>query len=112
MDTQIKISNVKSNKIYQGAYKKIFAILNEDAIFCERYETDESVGYINGAKKELASEMGRSVGSMTYHQKHVLHILTKGEQGKPNYHSELPSVVNQILSERNMTISKMTYWFE
>ena len=48
MDTQIKISNVKSNKIYQGAYKKIFAILNEDAIFCERYETDESVGYING----------------------------------------------------------------
>ena len=90
----------------------------------QNFNNDELNFFVNGylnkvtqmdvtlAKKELASEMGRSVGSMTYHQKHVLHILTKGEQGKPNYHSELPSVVNQILSERNMTISKMTYWFE
>jgi len=64
------------------------------------------------AKRELASEMGRSFGSMTYHQKHVLNILTNGEEGKDNYSKDLPAVVNEIRQDRNMTISKMTYWFE
>lgn len=48
MDTIIKISNVKQNNPYQGAYKKIFAILEEDMIFCDRYETEDSKGYVDG----------------------------------------------------------------
>lgn len=64
------------------------------------------------AKRELASEMGRSVGSMTYHQKHVLNILTNGEEGKDNYNSALPAIVEEVRNDLGMTKSKMTYWFE
>lgn len=64
------------------------------------------------AKRELASEMGRSVGSMTYHQKHVLNILTNGEEGKDNYSKELPAVVEEVRQELELTKGKMTYWFE
>lgn len=90
----------------------------------QNFTKDELNYFVNGylnkvtqmdvtlAKRELASEMGRSIGSMTYHQKHVLNILTEGEQGKPNYSKELPSIVNEIRQDRNLTISKMTYWFE
>lgn len=90
----------------------------------QNFTNDELNYFVNGylnkvtkmdvtlAKRELASEMGRSIGSMTYHQKHVLHILTQGEQGKDNYSKELPSIVNEIRLARNLTISKMTYWFE
>lgn len=64
------------------------------------------------AKRELASEMGRSVGSMTYHQKHVLNILTNGEEGKDNYNSALPAIVEEVRNDLGMTKGKMTYWFE
>jgi hypothetical protein len=47
-NTNIIISNVKDDKKYQGAYARIFRILNADSIFVERWETDESVGFKNG----------------------------------------------------------------
>tara|TARA_R110002020_G_scaffold279642_1_gene495369 strand:+ start:633 stop:860 length:228 start_codon:yes stop_codon:yes gene_type:complete len=48
MNTLIIISKVKQENQYKGAYKKIFNILNKDSIFCERYETDKSIGYKEG----------------------------------------------------------------
>ena len=42
MTTEFKISNVKSEQKYKGAYAKIFLILNEDRIFSEVYESDDS----------------------------------------------------------------------
>lgn len=48
MNTNIIISNVKEKTKYRGAYLRIFKILNADSIFVERYETDESVGFVNG----------------------------------------------------------------
>lgn len=48
MNTQIIITNVQEESKYKGAYKRIFKILNADSIFVERYETDESVGFVNG----------------------------------------------------------------
>ena len=47
-NTNIKISNVKENKKYKGAYARIFKILNKDSIFVERFETDKSKGFENG----------------------------------------------------------------
>lgn len=47
-NTNIIISNVKEDKKYQGAYSRIFRILNANSIFIERWETDESVGFKNG----------------------------------------------------------------
>jgi hypothetical protein len=43
-----KIEGVKEDKKYQGAYKKIFDILNRERTFSEVYETDDSVGFIKG----------------------------------------------------------------
>ena len=48
MNTNIIISNVKEESKYKGAYSRIFKILNRDSIFVERYETDESVGFVDG----------------------------------------------------------------
>ena len=48
MNTNIIISNVKEDKKYKGAYARIFKILNRDSIFCERYETEQSKGFVNG----------------------------------------------------------------
>ena len=48
MNTQIEISNVKEDKKYKGAYASIFRVLNADSIFVERYETEESKGFVNG----------------------------------------------------------------
>lgn len=47
-NTNIVISNVKEDKKYKGAYARIFRILNADSIFTERYETDESLGFVDG----------------------------------------------------------------
>jgi hypothetical protein len=47
-NTHIMISNVSEERKYAGAYKRIFKILNADSIFIERYETDESIGFVNG----------------------------------------------------------------
>lgn len=46
--TNIIISNVKEDKKYNGAYAKIFRIINKDSIFTERYETEDSIGYKDG----------------------------------------------------------------
>jgi len=46
MKNQFKISNVNSSNKYNGAYAKIFLILNEDRIFTEVYELDNSIGLI------------------------------------------------------------------
>lgn len=46
MTTKFKISNVNSSNKYKGAYAKIFSILNEDRIFTEVYETDDSKGLV------------------------------------------------------------------
>lgn len=43
---QFKISNVTKENQYKGSYARIFKILNEDRIFTEAYETDESPGLI------------------------------------------------------------------
>jgi hypothetical protein len=43
-----KIEKVKSDKKYTGAYKKIFDILDKGRIFSKAYETEDSVGLING----------------------------------------------------------------
>ena len=43
---EFKISNVTKENQYKGAYAKIFSILNEDRIFTEVYETDDSKGLI------------------------------------------------------------------
>ena len=43
-----KIERVKTEKKYSGAYKKIFDILNRERTFSEVYETDDSVGFVNG----------------------------------------------------------------
>lgn len=48
MNTQIEISNVKEDKKYKGAYASIFRVLNSESIFTERYETEESKGFVNG----------------------------------------------------------------
>ena len=48
MNTQIEISNVKEDEKYKGAYASIFRILNVDSFFIERYETEESKGFVNG----------------------------------------------------------------
>lgn len=48
MNTNIVISNVKEESKYKGAYKRIFKILNANSIFVERYETDDSVGFVDG----------------------------------------------------------------
>lgn len=67
---------------------------------------------ITKAKNELAGEMGRTKGSMTYHQKHVLYILTDGEEGKDNFNAELPAVVEEVRQELGLTKARMAYWFE
>jgi hypothetical protein len=46
--TTIIIKNVKFEKKYLGRYKKIFSILNADNVFCEVYETDNSIGWKDG----------------------------------------------------------------
>lgn len=46
MTTEFKISNVKLELKYKGAYAKIFLILNEDRIFSEVYETNDSRGMV------------------------------------------------------------------
>ena len=43
---EFKISNVNSWNKYNGAYSKIFSILNENRIFSEVYEADDSKGLI------------------------------------------------------------------
>ena len=48
MNTQIEISNVKEDKKYRGAYVSIFRILQADSIFVERYESDDSIGLVDG----------------------------------------------------------------
>ena len=48
MDTNIIIKNVSKENKYKGAYKRIFKILNKDLIFTERYETDDSIGFVDG----------------------------------------------------------------
>ncbi len=47
MKTKLKISNVNFINKYNGAYAKIFSILNEDRIFSEIYETEDSKGLID-----------------------------------------------------------------
>tara|TARA_R110000796_G_scaffold57191_2_gene132046 strand:+ start:401 stop:634 length:234 start_codon:yes stop_codon:yes gene_type:complete len=49
MNTKITISNVTRANQYLGAYIKIFKILEADLIFSERYETDSSVGFVDGS---------------------------------------------------------------
>lgn len=46
MTTEFKISNVKLELKYKGSYAKIFLILNEDRIFSEVYETNDSRGMV------------------------------------------------------------------
>jgi len=46
--TNIIIKKVKEDKKYKGSYKRIFQILNANSIFSETYETDDSIGYLNG----------------------------------------------------------------
>jgi hypothetical protein len=46
--TNIQISNVKEYKKYKGAYASIFRILNANSIFVQRYETEQSIGLVNG----------------------------------------------------------------
>jgi len=46
--TKFIITNVKKDKVYKGAYQRIFTILNRERIFTEVYETDESVGFVDG----------------------------------------------------------------
>jgi hypothetical protein len=48
MTTKIKISNVRADRKYLGAYKKIFSILESNCtLYTDHiYETDESVGLI------------------------------------------------------------------
>jgi hypothetical protein len=46
--TNIQISNVKEYKKYKGAYASIFRILNADSIFVQRYETEQSIGFVDG----------------------------------------------------------------
>jgi hypothetical protein len=41
-----KISNVNNENKYKGAYAKIFDLLNEDRIFVEVYETENSRGLV------------------------------------------------------------------
>jgi hypothetical protein len=41
-----KISNVNNENKYKGAYAKIFFLLNEDKIFTEAYETENSIGLV------------------------------------------------------------------
>ena len=40
------ISNTSAEKKYQGAYAKIFSIMDEDRIFTEVHETEESIGLV------------------------------------------------------------------
>ncbi len=40
------ISNINNENKYKGSYAKIFDILNEDRLFSEVYETEESKGLI------------------------------------------------------------------
>ena len=65
MTTNIIISNVKEESKYKGAYKRIFKILNAESIFVERYETDESVGFLNG---KYFLEIEGSLDSNEYEQ--------------------------------------------
>ena len=48
MNTKIIIKNVHNDKKYKGRYEKIFKILEKDLLFTERYETDDSIGWIDG----------------------------------------------------------------
>jgi|TARA_R110000787_G_scaffold14823_2_gene45665 hypothetical protein len=46
-NTKITIENISATgSPFFGAYKKIFDILEQDSIFCERFETDESIGRV------------------------------------------------------------------
>lgn len=45
--TKFRIININQNNKYKGSYKIIFDILNEDKIFTESYETDNSIGLKN-----------------------------------------------------------------
>lgn len=65
MNTNIIISNVKEETKYRGAYSRIFKILNSDSIFVERYETDESVGFVDG---KYFLEIEGSLDSNEYEQ--------------------------------------------
>lgn len=46
MTTTFKILKVTAENKYKGAYAKIFDIMDEDRIFTEVYETEESKGLI------------------------------------------------------------------
>ena len=46
MTTNFLISNVTDKNKYKGSYAKIFCILNNERIFCEVYETENSIGLI------------------------------------------------------------------
>lgn len=57
---ELIISNVKPETKYKGAYAKIFNILNEDRLFCEVYETENSKGLIGN---EYYLEISENVDS-------------------------------------------------
>ena len=46
MSTKLKISKVTNSKKYMGAYDRIFSIVNQDRIFVEVHEAEESVGLV------------------------------------------------------------------
>lgn len=46
MTIEFIISNVNLEQKYKGSYARIFSILNEDRIFLEIYETEDSKGLI------------------------------------------------------------------
>jgi hypothetical protein len=46
MNTKLKISNVTNSNKYKGAYERIFSIVNQDRIFVEVHEAEESVGLV------------------------------------------------------------------
>jgi hypothetical protein len=54
------ISNINNENKYKGSYAKIFYILNEDRLFSEVYETEESKGLIGTDYYLMISETPES----------------------------------------------------
>ena len=63
-------------------------------------------------RKQIASEMGRSNGAISWKCKHALWFLTNGEEGKPNGPKYLATYLKEYQKENSMSAAKMAYWFE
>ena len=85
----------------------------EDIQYCvDNYLARIKYNDIAKLKSDVASEMGRTKGSIGWKITTALYYLTDGEQGKPNGPKYLKEYLAEYREANNMSLAKMIYWFE